>query len=62
MTRAALPLLLWLWCTLAQATGVEEAVLAHRLMGDWAPDTTSFAAVRPFVSFFAVAMAATQGV
>ena len=25
-------------------------------------DTTSFAAVRPFVSFFTVAMAATQGV
>lgn len=30
---------------LAQATGVEEAVLAHRLMGDWAPETTSFAAL-----------------
>jgi DNA ligase-1 len=27
---------------LAQATGVEEATLAHRLMGDWSPDTTSF--------------------
>ncbi|MCE6961478.1 ATP-dependent DNA ligase [Cereibacter sphaeroides] len=27
---------------LAQATGVEEAVLAHRLMGDWKPATTSF--------------------
>ena len=28
---------------LAQATGVEEATLAHRLMGDWTPQTTSFA-------------------
>lgn len=28
---------------LAQATGVEEAVLAHRLMGDWTPLSTSFA-------------------
>jgi DNA ligase-1 len=28
---------------LAQATGVEEAVLAHRLMGDWTPQTTTFA-------------------
>ena len=28
---------------LAQATGVEEAVLAHRLMGDWNPATTTFA-------------------
>lgn len=28
---------------LAQATGVEEAVLAHRLMGDWTPRTTTFA-------------------
>lgn len=28
---------------LAQATGVEEAVIAHRLMGDWTPLTTSFA-------------------
>ena len=27
---------------LARATGVEEATLAHRLMGDWTPDTTSF--------------------
>jgi DNA ligase-1 len=27
---------------LAQATGVEEAVLAHRLMGDWNPATTTF--------------------
>jgi DNA ligase-1 len=28
---------------LAQATGVDEATLAHRLMGNWAPATTSFA-------------------
>ncbi len=28
---------------LSQATGVEEATLAHRLMGDWNPATTSFA-------------------
>lgn len=28
---------------LAQATGVEEAVLAHRLMGDWDPSHTPFA-------------------
>jgi DNA ligase 1 len=28
---------------LAQATGVEEAVLAHRLMGNWDPAHTSFA-------------------
>lgn len=27
---------------LAQATGVEETVLAHRLMGDWSPGTTTF--------------------
>ena len=27
---------------LAQATGVVEATLAHRLMGNWTPDTTSF--------------------
>src|SRR6056297_1324970 len=27
---------------LAQATGRDEAELAHRLMGDWTPDTTSF--------------------
>ena len=27
---------------LAQATGIEESDLAHRLMGDWSPDTTSF--------------------
>ncbi len=30
---------------LARATGVEEAVLAHRLMGDWDPATTPFAAL-----------------
>ncbi|MEO1139216.1 MAG: ATP-dependent DNA ligase [Pseudomonadota bacterium] len=28
---------------LAQATGMDEAELAHRLMGDWTPDTTSWA-------------------
>ncbi|OWJ76358.1 ATP-dependent DNA ligase [Haematobacter genomosp. 1] len=28
---------------LAEATGVEEATLAHRLMGGWTPDTTTFA-------------------
>lgn len=28
---------------LAQATGREEAELAHRLMGDWTPDTTTWA-------------------
>ncbi len=27
---------------LAQATEIEEATLAHRLMGDWTPDTTTF--------------------
>ena len=27
---------------LAQATGRDEAELAHRLMGDWTPDSTSF--------------------
>ena len=27
---------------LAQATGQDEAELAHRLMGDWTPDTTSY--------------------
>ncbi|MDJ0825181.1 MAG: ATP-dependent DNA ligase [Rhodobacter sp.] len=27
---------------LAQATGVEETTLAHRLMGDWTPETTTF--------------------
>jgi DNA ligase-1 len=30
---------------LAQATGVDEAVLAHRLMGDWDPASTPFAAL-----------------
>jgi DNA ligase-1 len=30
---------------LAQATGVEEAVLAHRLMGNWDPARTPFAAL-----------------
>jgi DNA ligase 1 len=30
---------------LAQATGVDEAVLAHRLMGDWDPATTPFASL-----------------
>lgn len=30
---------------LAQATGVEDATLAHRLMGDWDPATTSFASL-----------------
>lgn len=28
---------------LAQATGIEQATLAHRIMGDWTPETTSFA-------------------
>lgn len=28
---------------LAQATGIDEPLLAHRLMGDWTPDTTDFA-------------------
>lgn len=27
---------------LAQATGIEETTLAHRLMGDWTPETTTF--------------------
>lgn len=27
---------------LAQATGLDEAELAHRLMGDWTPDTVSY--------------------
>jgi DNA ligase-1 len=27
---------------LSRATGIEEAELAHRLMGDWTPDTVSF--------------------
>ncbi len=30
---------------LAQATGRDESELAHRLMGDWSPDTTSYAAL-----------------
>ena len=30
---------------LAQATGIAETTLAHRLMGDWSPATTSFAAL-----------------
>ncbi|WP_412505305.1 ATP-dependent DNA ligase [Roseovarius sp. SYSU LYC5161] len=30
---------------LAQATGREEAELAHRLMGDWTPDSTSYRAL-----------------
>ena len=30
---------------LAQATGVDEAVMAHRLMGNWDPAHTSFAAL-----------------
>jgi DNA ligase-1 len=28
---------------LAEATGIDEPVLAHRLMGDWSPATTGFA-------------------
>jgi len=27
---------------LGQATGIDEASLAHRVMGDWTPDTTTF--------------------
>ncbi len=27
---------------LSRATGIDEAELAHRLMGDWSPDTTTF--------------------
>ncbi|MDD9923838.1 MAG: ATP-dependent DNA ligase [Boseongicola sp.] len=27
---------------LSKATGIEEPALAHRLMGDWTPDTTTF--------------------
>lgn len=27
---------------LSKATGIEESSLAHRLMGDWSPDNTSF--------------------
>jgi len=30
---------------LAQATGKDEAELAHRLMGDWSPDTTTYHAL-----------------
>ena len=30
---------------LSRATGVEEAVLAHRLMGDWTPDSVTFASL-----------------
>ena len=30
---------------LAQATGHDEAELAHRLMGDWSPETTTFRAL-----------------
>lgn len=30
---------------LAKVTGVEETVLAHRLMGDWRPETTRFASL-----------------
>ncbi|MEM7487663.1 MAG: ATP-dependent DNA ligase [Pseudomonadota bacterium] len=30
---------------LAKATGIEEAELAHRLMGSWTPETTSYAAL-----------------
>ena len=30
---------------LAQATGQEEAVLAHKLMGNWTPDSTSYHAL-----------------
>ncbi|PWJ19265.1 ATP-dependent DNA ligase [Jannaschia seohaensis] len=30
---------------LAQATGIAEAELAHRLMGDWTPDSTSYTAL-----------------
>ncbi|MDJ1008010.1 MAG: ATP-dependent DNA ligase [Paracoccaceae bacterium] len=30
---------------LAQATGIDEAELAHRLMGDWSPETTSYEAL-----------------
>jgi DNA ligase-1 len=30
---------------LAQATGIDEALLAHRLMGDWTPGRTSYAAL-----------------
>ncbi|QGX98985.1 ATP-dependent DNA ligase [Roseovarius faecimaris] len=30
---------------LSRATGQDEAALAHRLMGDWTPETTSYAAL-----------------
>ena len=30
---------------LSQSTGIDEPDLAHRLMGDWAPDTTTFQAL-----------------
>ncbi|MEM8822286.1 MAG: ATP-dependent DNA ligase [Pseudomonadota bacterium] len=30
---------------LAQATGIEEAELAHRIMGNWSPETTSYEAL-----------------
>jgi DNA ligase-1 len=30
---------------LSRATGIEEADLAHRLMGDWSPETTTFDAL-----------------
>ncbi|MFO6463118.1 ATP-dependent DNA ligase [Jannaschia sp. KMU-145] len=30
---------------LAQATGIEEAELAHRIMGNWTPETTSYEAL-----------------
>ncbi|TYB88026.1 ATP-dependent DNA ligase [Oceaniovalibus sp. ACAM 378] len=30
---------------LSQSTGIDESDLAHRLMGDWAPDTTTFQAL-----------------
>jgi len=33
------------WDTLEPATGQSEAGLAHKLMGDWTPDTTSFHAL-----------------
>ncbi|PZQ96812.1 MAG: ATP-dependent DNA ligase [Cereibacter sphaeroides] len=30
---------------LAKATGIEETLLAHRLMGDWSPERTTYAAL-----------------
>jgi DNA ligase-1 len=30
---------------LAQATGIDEAELTHRLMGDWSPDTVTWASL-----------------